>query len=281
MLMSSQASCYAHRLLDARAHSRLLPLLSSSAPLSEEDAYDIYRNIIDVRIAQGERIIGRKIGFSILKNGDSHGITNGDVVTPIWAPIYDTTVRYAIDNHGVQNLAGAVQPRIEPEIVFKLRKTPSPDVTLDQLAECIEWMAHGFEIVVCPFPGWEFTLADSVAAFGLHGVLIIGEPHMLSSATRHNLSYILGNASVSLSCDTDSGSTLRAAGFCNDELDSPLHALWRLHHLLNKQTQFESLHAGEIITTGTWTAPCPIQAGETWITAFSGVALPGLTVTFV
>ncbi|AON52726.1 2-keto-4-pentenoate hydratase [Herbaspirillum seropedicae] len=280
MLMSSQALRYAHQLLDARAQSKVIPRISESEPLSVEDAYEIAHNIRNIRVAQGEQPIGRKIGFVVRKNWERYGIID-DARIPTWAPMYDTTVRFAEDNHGLQSLTGAVQPRIEPEIVFKLGKTPAPDASLEELADCLEWMAHGFEIVVCPFPKWEFTVADSIAAFGLHGTLIVGEPHVLSSASRHHLPQILASASVSLSCSTESASVLRAAGFCNDEMDSPLHALWHLHQLLQKQTRFRKLQAGEIITTGTWTDACPIEPGQTWTTAFSGVTLPGLTVSFV
>lgn len=280
MLMSSQASRYAHQLLDARANSRQIPLISKSETLTVDDAYDIAFSIRNIRVAQGEQPIGRKIGFVVHKQWSRYGVID-DARIPTWAPMYDTTVRFADDNHGLQSLAGAVQPRIEPEIVFKLGKTPAPGATLDELADCLEWMAHGFEIVVCPFANWEFTVADSIAAFGLHGTLIIGEPHVLSSATRHHLPQILAGASVSLSCNTESSSVLRAAGFCNDEMDSPLHALWHLHQLLQQQTQFRQLQAGEIISTGTWTDALPIKAGQTWVTAFSGVTLPGLSVSFV
>ncbi|UMU24089.1 4-oxalocrotonate decarboxylase [Herbaspirillum seropedicae] len=278
--MSSQALRYAHQLLDARAQSKVIPRISESEPLSVEDAYEIAHNIRNIRVAQGEQPIGRKIGFVVRKNWERYGIID-DARIPTWAPMYDTTVRFAEDNHGLQSLTGAVQPRIEPEIVFKLGKTPAPNASLEELADCLEWMAHGFEIVVCPFPKWEFTVADSIAAFGLHGTLIVGEPHVLSSASRHHLPQILASASVSLSCSTESASVLRAAGFCNDEMDSPLHALWHLHQLLQKQTRFRKLQAGEIITTGTWTDACPIEPGQTWTTAFSGVTLPGLTVSFV
>jgi 2-keto-4-pentenoate hydratase len=280
MLMSSQASRYAHALLDARAESRLLPLLSAEEPLTVPDAYQVAGRITAIRTAQGEVQVGRKIGFAINKDWDRYGVTDG-VAEPIWAPIFDTTVRYAEDNHGIQSLDGALQPRIEPEIIFKLGSAPPPDATLDQLADCIEWMAHGFEIVSCPFANWEFTTADVIAAFGLHGTLIIGEPHVLSSATRRNLAMLLTSASVSLSCSTDQNAILRAAGYCNDILDSPLHALLQLHHLLQTQPSSAPLRAGEIISTGTWTDAYPIQAGQTWITAFSGIALQGLTVAFV
>jgi 2-keto-4-pentenoate hydratase len=280
MLMSSQASRHAHALLDARAERRMLPLLSAEEPLSVPDAYQIASRIAAIRTAQGEIQVGRKIGFAVHKDWDRYGITD-DLRTPIWAPIFDTTVRYAEDNHGIQSLRGALQPRIEPEIIFKLGQTPPPNATLDQIAECIEWMAHGFEIVSCPFANWEFTTADVIAAFGLHGTLIIGEPHVLSAATRRNLAMLLTSSSVSLSCSTDQTAILRAAGFCNDLLDSPLHALLQLHQLLRTQTGAAPLRAGEIITTGTWTDAFPIQAGQTWITAFSGIALQGLTVAFV
>lgn len=276
MLMSTQANRFAHLLLDARARAQLIPPLSSSAPLSLGDSYDVARSVINIRIAQGETMTGRKIGFTNRKIWSKYGVSE-PISNPIWTPIFDTTVRFTEDNRGIQSLQGALQPRIGPELVFKLGGTPSADATIEELAECIEWMAHAFEIVVCPFPGWKFEMADSIAAFGLHGSLIVGEPKVLSAATRRNLGEVMTHASLSLSC----GDELRSAGFGSDVLGSPLHALWHLHQLLKMQPQFEPLSAGEIITTGTWTDVCPIKAGETWTSAFSGISLSGLTVSFV
>jgi 2-keto-4-pentenoate hydratase len=54
-----------------------------------------------------------------------------------------------------------------------------------------------------------------------------------------------------------------------------------LHALLQSQPQFPPLAAGEIISTGSWTDAYPIEAGQTWISAFSGVTLPGLNISFV
>ncbi|MEN3364456.1 MAG: 2-keto-4-pentenoate hydratase [Burkholderiales bacterium] len=276
MLMSTQANRYAHQLLEARAASRLIPPLSSNAALSLADAYDIVKSTIDIRIAQGEQMVGRKIGFTNRKIWSKYGVAE-PITMPIWTPVFESTIRYTEDNRGIQCLRGALQPRIGPELVFMLGTTPPADATVEELAECIEWMAHAFEIVVCPFPGWKFEMADSIAAFGLHGSLIVGEPKMLSAATRRNLGEVLANASLSLSC----GDELRSAGFGSDVLGSPVHALWHLHQLLREQPQFAPLRAGEVITTGTWTDVCPITPGETWTSAFSGVSLPGLTVSFV
>jgi 2-keto-4-pentenoate hydratase len=280
MLLSAQTNRYAHQLLAARANARQLAPLSESAKLTLADGYDIAKNILDIRIAQGEILVGRKIGFTNRTIWSKYGATE-PIDQPIWAPMFDTTVRYTEDNHGIQSLKGAVQARIEPEIVFKLAKTPAPDTTVDTISDCIEWMAHGFEIVVCPFPNWKFDAVDAIAAFGLHGSLIIGEPKLLSAATRRNLAAVLADASVSLSCSAGDSISLRAAGFGSDVLDSPVHALWHLHQLLQSQPQFAPLAAGEIIATGTLTDAYPIEAGQTWTTAFSGVTLPGLTISFV
>lgn len=275
MLMSSLANRYAHRLLDARARSHLIAPLSSGASLSLQDAYDVAQCIATARIAQGETIIGRRIGFIDRQLGPEHedDKLNG---TLIWAPLFDATVRTVARHHGIQSLAGALQPRLEAGVVFRLRRAPTVDADLDALADCIEWMTHGLEIVTCPYPDWKFNAADAVAAFGLHGVLLIGEPHPLLPASRHNLAAMLSNASVSLSC----GGSLRGAGYGSDVMGSPVHALLQLHRLLQTQPDCAPLQAGEIIATGAWTAAIPIEAGQTWTTAFSAVDLEGMSITF-
>jgi 2-keto-4-pentenoate hydratase len=279
MLMSTQANRYAQLLLDARAHARQLPCLSRDG-VTLADAYKIAQRILDIRIAEGETLAGRKIGYTNQKTW-TLGEGKEPIREPIWAPMFDTTVRHADNNHGLQSLRGAVQPRIEPEIVFMLGQTPPADASVEDIAECVSWMAHGFEIVSCPFPDWKFAAADAVAAFGLHGTLIVGEPHMLSAATRQHLTAILPAVSVSMSRSEGGEFFLQSAGFGSDVMGSPVHALWHLHQLLKTQPQFPPLAAGELIATGALTAACPVKPGQSWSTAFSGVTLPGLTISFV
>lgn len=280
MLLSTQANRFAHQLLAARAEAKLLPPLSSQATLSLADGYDVARSIRHIRIAQGERPVGYKIGFSNRKLWGKYGLTE-PIEQPICATLFETTVRYTDDNRGIQSLQGAVAPRIEPHILFKLGRTPKVDAMLDDIADCVEWMAHGLEIAVCPFPDWKFNAVDAVAAFGLHGALIVGEPKSLSSATRRNLAMVLADACVSLSrCEADSV-TLCGAGFGRDVLGSPVHALLHLHRMLHEQPDAVPLAAGDIVATGGLTDAYPVESGQAWSTAFSGVALPGLTVSFV
>ena len=276
MLMSTQANRYAHQLLEARAQSRLIPPLSSHEPLSATDAYEIAHCVLETRIAQGETMVGRKIGFTNRKIWTHYGVDQ-PIHMPIWTPMFDTTVRYIEDNHGLQSLKGAMQPRLGPELIFRLAKAPAPDATVEEIADCIDWMAHAFEIVTCPFPDWKFEEADAIAAFGMHGALLVGEPKSLSAASRRSLPEVLANASVSVSC----GDELRSAGFGSDVWGSPVHALRQLNQILHGQPQFTPLAAGEIITTGAWADVLPVEPGQSWATAFSGVSLPGLSISFV
>ncbi|MFZ6771104.1 2-keto-4-pentenoate hydratase [Undibacterium sp. SXout7W] len=291
MLSTSQAEQYAYQFLETRARSAFMMPLSIETEsngldhmkgssgvngLTIDEAYLIMQHLDRIRKDEGEIAIGRKLGFTNRKLWPKYGAKEA-IHAPIWSTLFDSTVRFLEHAVTYQSLEGAVQPRIEPEVVFKLGKTPDPDCNIEELADCLEWMAHAIEIVVSPYPEWKFEAADAVAAFGLHGTLLIGEPRMLSSASRQHLSEMLANASISLSCDE----SLLSAGYGSNVLDSPVYAIWHLHQLLKTQANFPPLQAGELITTGTWTDAYPVSAGQVWSTAFSGVQLPGLTVHFV
>lgn len=275
MLSLAQSDFYAEQLMAVRENGGQCQPFPASAQITQDDAYIIARQIQAKRTQNGEHMVGRKIALAN-RNLLAKYSTNPPIHGLIWTPLFSSTVRYLDSTHGLQNLRGAVQPRIAPEIIFKIGTTPDRDATLDELSDCLEWMAHGLEIVVCPFPNWKFDTIDAIASFAMHGALLIGEPHQLSSTSRHHLAAILANTSVSLSCDN----TLLSAGFGSDLLESPLHALWHLQQLLKHQPESTTLQAGEIISTGTWTDLPAISAGHTWSTAFSGASLAGLAISF-
>ncbi len=272
--MTTLASAIAYELLNARAKSRTLPPYSALPHgLSVDEAYAVSAEIVKQRRARGERVVGRKIGFTNRNIWPEYGVS-----APIWNYVFDTTIRFAPNNTGVQSLKGALEPKIEPEIVFCLRSAPRPGMSEAQLADCIDWMAHGYEIVHSVYPGWKFQGPDTVAAFGLHGVLIVGTPRQVRTIAGLNRDLVkeMRSFKVSLLCD----GSLRDAGAGANVLDSPLLALKHLVELLAHQPNHHMLEPGEIITTGTLTAALPIQKGETWHSAFTGLDLPGLRITF-
>ncbi len=48
---------------------------------------------------------------------------------------------------------GLAEPRIEPEIIFKLALAPAPGMDETALQACIDWVGHDFEIVQSIFKG--------------------------------------------------------------------------------------------------------------------------------
>ena len=229
-----------------------------------------------MRIAEGEKPVGRKIGFVNRTVWPKHA-KPPQIHTPIWTPLFETSVHHADENNATLNLKGFMQPRLEAEVVFCLREAPSDKASMHDLADCIEWMAHGIEITSCPYPDWQFDTPDAIAAWGLHGALIIGEPRTMSSTSRKHLDTMMCGVSVSVACDGG----LVTAGFGSDILNSPLHALWHLYQMLQNQSRFTLLTAGEIITTGSWTDGRCVAPGQYWQTAYAGIALSGLNLSLV
>lgn len=280
MLSSELANRFAQEFLDARTCSQQLPPVTSLIALDEHDAYEISRRIMIMRTERGERLVGHKIEFANRKVWPCFGKDQA-LHAPIWTPLFDTTVRNTNQNVAVQSLQGAVQPRIEPHIVLGLGVTPDPAADLGVIAECIDWMAHAIEIAVCPYPAWKFNAPDAIAAFGLHGTILIGEQHHLTKSAKKHLAVMLAAAKISLSCTAEESFTLHDAGYGGDVFGSPVHALLHLHRHLCAEPQFPALAAGEIVATGSWTNPFPVQQGQQWRTIFSGLDLQGMSVEFV
>ena len=185
----------ADRLIAAYDTATTLPPITAGAPnFSVADGYAVLHDIETRRRAQGWRPVGRKIGFTNRTIWPRYG-----VYQPMWAHTWSHTVHFATDGQASLPLHSFVRPRIEPEVVFKL-KAPVP-LTDDPLAllSSVEWIAPGFEIVQSHFPDWKFTAADCAAAFGLHGALVVGAPVSVTDANRAKLAAALPTVAVTLS----------------------------------------------------------------------------------
>ena len=272
MLMTALANRYAHQLLDARQQAELIPSLSSRYPITVEDAYEIAERIGDIRVAEGENIIGRKFDYLNDISTDSQR----KAPLPFWGWLYDSTVQFMENSEGSFSLKGLQQARIEAEVIFQLGKVPPENATVRQMADCIEWMAHGIEVTEYPFTDSSRNLVDAIAGFGMHGALLVGEPKIVSEGSRKSLVDVLEYASMSLAC----GDVIQTAGFGNVSYSNPLHGLLKLHQMLSQQSRFPLLQAGDIIASGSWTKPISIRPGNVWLSAISGLPLPGLVIEF-
>jgi len=186
--------------------------------------------------------------------------------TLVWARMYDDTV---VTTNRLQ-LPYYRSPKIEPEIVFKLRDAVNTaGLDAESILKHVEWLALGFEIIDCPFLSWEFKPADFVAAFGLHLRLAVGEPAQVDPAAIPTLAAALAQFKVRLSKNGEfveegaGKNSLRSPALCLAELASRTPLL-----------------AGDLVSSGTLTNGQPITKGDRWYAEVEGLPIPGLTLAF-
>lgn len=262
-------------LLDASDHARSLERARFQPLADLARAEALQAGIASARRARGERPVGYKIGFTNRSIWPLYG-----VFQPIWAPVWDTTLtRAAAAGDGAPLAAARVvaarfaEPRLEPEIVVGLRDTPAAD-TPEAVLAATAWIAHAFEIVHSPFPGWRFSAAEAVAAQALHGALIIGPTRpvaILGDAPEQALARLAG-----LELDLLCSDRLVAAGRGANVLDGPMHAVAHLARELRRRGR--SIAPGSLITTGTLTDAQPLERGQRWESRLRGIDLPGLVL---
>jgi 2-oxo-3-hexenedioate decarboxylase len=256
----------------AGRHEITVPPSARDGGLDLATAYAVESELVRLRRATGRTTVGRKVGFA---NKAMWRVLKLD--TLVWAHMYDDTVQLAENGAAAVSLARMYSPKIEPEIVFKLKRPLGPgDLEAATVLDAVEWLALGFEIIDCVFPDWKFQPADFVAAFGLHAALIVGEPHAVEPATIPALVEQLPRFKLRL---TKHGALVEE-GSGKASLRSPALCLGELAAGIARQAGADPLAAGELISSGTLTNSHPVAPGETWGADVEGIDLPDLTVSF-
>ena len=212
-------------------------------PLNVDQVYTVTAVLREQREARGERHVGRKIGFTNRTLWPVYGVD-----APMWGDMWDRTV-FNLTEAPEFSLDGLLEPRIEPEIVFCLARTPEPGMDDAALLGCCEWVAHGVELVQSPFPGWKFKAPDTICAGGLHGALLIAERQIATPDLLPQL--------AAFTCTLSKGGEAVETGSSQNVLGGPLRALAHLVDLLAKDTANPELARGEIVTGPPSAGPAP------------------------
>jgi 2-keto-4-pentenoate hydratase len=214
-----------------------------------------------LRTESGRQTAGLKVGYAnkaVLRALKLDG--------PVWAHMYDDTVRYAAGETAELALPYYRSPKIEPEIVFKLKQPVTSGLAATAL-QSVEWLAIGFEIIDCPFPDWQFKPADFVAAFGLHLALVVGQPLPVEPDRIPGLVEALAAFKVRVFRDGE----FVEEGSGKNSLRSPALCLAEI-------ARSAPLSAGDLLSSGTLTSGHPVRAGETWRVEVDGLPVSGLTL---
>lgn len=151
-----------------RRRSTIAPLSPRDPALTIDDAYAISLAFLKRRLADGERVVGKKIGVTSKAVQDMLGVYQPDFGFLTDAMHIDGDIDIAA--------TGLIQPRAEAEIAFILKDSlTGPGVTAADVIAATASIAPCFEIVDSRIDDWKISIVDTVADNASCGVFVLGE----------------------------------------------------------------------------------------------------------
>lgn len=155
-----------------RQRRTLAPLTDRHPDIDVDDAYHISLHMLSRREADGEKVVGKKIGVTSKPVQDMLNVHQPDFGFLTDAMHYPDGATIPIAK------AGLIQPRAEGEIAFMLKADlHGPGVTREDVLAATAWVAPCFEIVDSRIDDWKIRIQDTVADNASCGVFVIGDRH--------------------------------------------------------------------------------------------------------
>jgi 2-keto-4-pentenoate hydratase len=161
----TDAPAKARALYDARRTRVPIPPFTDEDPtLGMADGYAIQRELIDLLLADGDRIVGHKVGLTSKPMQKMVGVDSPD-----YGPVLASTVYRDGDTIPAGRF---IAPKIEAEIVFVIgERLQGPGVTVTQAHAAIAGAVAAMEIVDSRIADWRIKLADTVADLASNGAM--------------------------------------------------------------------------------------------------------------
>jgi 2-keto-4-pentenoate hydratase len=247
---------------EARRSGRTLTARSASRPLSLADAYRVQARLTAARLADGERRIGWKLGYTSRAMREQMGVD-----APNFGPLTDVMLL----PDGGRVPACALQPRVEPELAVVLGETASQlasslaslaaradpaglgdagldDAALELAAGAVSTVRAALEVVDSVWTGYRFRLEDNTADGSSAAWFVLGPP--LPSD---------GLPDVAVELSSASSAVLTGSGADAD--GHPLRGLaWLALRLAERDERF---HPGDVVITGGLTRAVPLDGRVT------------------
>ena len=225
--------------------------------MTVEDGYRIGRAWVDLQVAQGQRVIGHKIGLTSRAMQISSQIDEPDFGTLLENMRFTARAGEVLDIPADRFIA----PRVEVELAFVL-KAPlqGPDVTVEQVLAATEYVTPAIEIIDARIEQFDRhtramrkvfdTISDNAANAGI----VLGEGDARYRANPHTTDLPWCGAVLRQNGAVEE--TGLAAGVQG-------HPAIGIAWLANKLAPWgERLEAGEIVLAGSFTRPVTARTGD-------------------
>jgi 2-keto-4-pentenoate hydratase len=240
----------AKQLYDARRDRVPVPPFTDDDPtLGADEGYLIQQELVKLLLADGDRIVGHKVGLTSKPMQRMIGMDSPD-----FAPVFESTVY----GDGAEIPASAfIQPKIEAEIVFVMgSRLQGPGVTVDDARNAVAGVGASVEIVDSRIVDWRIRLADTIADLASNGA-VAWSSHLvpLSEVDTRLVGMVLSRDGEIV--DTGAGAAA---------LGDPVGVVAWLANTLGERGV--ALEPGHLIMTGALHAAVPMAAGETYLAEF-------------
>jgi 2-keto-4-pentenoate hydratase len=220
-----------------------------------ETGYAVQQLLAQARLADGRRVVGRKVGLTapavqaqLGVDQPDFGVLFDDMACPQDQPI---------------DIGRLLQPRIEAEIAFVLEAdlTGDGEITADVARSAVGQAVAALEIVDSRIAGWDITIVDTVADNASSGLYVLGdEPIELGDRDLRSVEMTLASSAGGAAETVSTGSGAACLG-------DPVNALvWlaRTSHELGTP-----LRAGDVVLSGALGAMVPVAPGHTYTATLS------------
>lgn len=247
----------AEQLRSAEAARRPVQALTDqAADLTLTEAYRVQRINLNQRLAQGESLVGRKIGLTSKAMQDQLGVDQPDVGA--------ITDRMIVPNGGRADTSEFIAPRVEAELAFRLAQDLGGSITIESVRASIGTVMLAAEIIDSRIRDWKIKLIDTVADNASSAAVVFG-PEVSATAE-------LLDSLPDVVVELEAAGEVVGFGAGSAVLGNPLRAvLWLARTLASTG---DSLKAGDLILAGAVHASIPLTAGTRY--AIHQDSLPSL-----
>lgn len=245
MLSNEQHIAIADELAQAERDRTMVPRLTARFPDMEvEDSYAVQAEWVRRGLADGRRLVGRKIGLTSKVMQEATGITEPDYGAIFADQVYE--------NGSLVEHAQFSNVRIEVELAFVLKEDlAGPNVTIFDVFRATDYVVPALEILSSRVEMEGRTIVDTIADNAALGAMVYGGNPVKPDAVdlRWVSALLYRNETIE-----DTGVAAAILG----------HPAMGVAWLANKLAQHgTTLKAGEIILAGSFTKPMWVHPGDT------------------